>query len=173
MKPKSHLRRLINRFLHLLARFSPGATTVRPFLHRLRGVTIHGRVFISDEVYIENEYPECVEIQENVQIGIRAIIMAHTRGPGKVVIGRAAYIGPNSVILGHPERTLTLGEGSVVAAASVVTTSLPAYTLARGNPAVPVAKVTVPLSLADDYDDFITGLVPLRKAPRQSVDVTQ
>ena len=126
MKRKSHLRRLSNRLLHLLARFSPGATTVRPFLHRLRGVRIRGRVFISDEVYIENEYPECVEIHDDVQIGIRVIIMAHTRGPGKVLIERSAYVGPNSVVLGHPGRTLTLGEGSVVAAASVVTSNLPA-----------------------------------------------
>jgi len=136
-------------------------------------VKIHRRVFISDEVYIENDYPECVEIQDDVQIGIRVIIMAHTRGPGHVLIERAAYIGPNSVVLGHPGRMLVLGEGSVVAAASVVTTSLPAFTLARGNPAVPVAKVTVPLALADDYDAFIAGLRPMRKAERPSVNVTE
>jgi acetyltransferase-like isoleucine patch superfamily enzyme len=173
VKRKSHLREVSNRLLHLLARFSPGATTVRPFLHRLRGVKIHRGIFISDEVYIENEYPECVEIEDDVQLGIRVIIMAHTRGPGHVLIGKAAYIGPNSVILGHPGRTLTLGEGCVVAAASVVTTNLPAYTLARGNPAVPVATVTVPLTLADDYDDFIAGLRPLKKAQRKSVNVTE
>jgi acetyltransferase-like isoleucine patch superfamily enzyme len=170
--PKSRLRRAANRLLHLLARFSPGATTVRPYLHRLRGVKIHSRVFICDEAYIENEYPECVEIQDDAQIGIRAIIMAHTRGPGKVLIGKSAFIGPNTVILGRAGRTLTLGEGSVVAASSVVTTNLPAYTFARGNPAVPVARVTVPLALADDYDDFIAGLMPLKKANRQ-VNVTE
>jgi acetyltransferase-like isoleucine patch superfamily enzyme len=173
VKPKSRLRKLSNRLLHLLARFSPGATTVRPFLHRLRGVKIHDRVFIGDEVYIESEYPECVEIHDDAQIGIRVIIMAHTRGPGKVLIGKSAYIGPNTVILGHPGRTLALGEGCVVAASSVVTTNLAAYTLARGNPAVPVARVTVPLALADDYDAFIAGLMPLRKAERQTVNVTE
>jgi acetyltransferase-like isoleucine patch superfamily enzyme len=134
---------------------------------------VGARVFISDEVYIENEYPECVEIQDDVQLGIRVIIMAHTRGPGKVLIGRSAYVGPNSVVLGRPGCTLSLGEGCVVTAASVVTTNLPPYTLARGNPAAPVAKVRVPLALADDYDAFVAGLVPLRKAGRQSVDVTE
>ena len=155
----------------MLARFSPGATTVRPFLHRLRGVTVHKRVFISDEVYIDNEYPDCVEIQEDVQIGIRTIILAHTRGPGRVLIERFAYIGPNCVILGQPGRTLTLGEGSVVAAGSVVTASVPAYTLARGNPAVPVARVTIPLSLAENYEDFIAGLAPVKKAVARAVAV--
>jgi len=163
LSTRSLPRRIFNRFFHVLARLSPGATTIRPFLHRLRGVKIHEGVFISDEVYIDNEYPECVEIHERVQIGIRTIILAHTRGPGRVSIEKFAYIGPNSVILGPPGRTLTVGEGAVVAAGSVVTTSVPPYTLVRGNPAVPAAKVTVPLSLADNYDDFITGLVPLKR----------
>jgi len=159
---KSLVSRASNRILHLLARSSPGATTLRPFLHRLRGVTIRERVFISDEVYIDNEYPECVEIHENVQIGIRTIILAHTRGPGRVVIEKFAYIGPNCVILGTPGRILTVGEGSVVAAGSVVTTNVPSHMLVRGNPASPVAKVTLPLPLADNYEEFITGLVPVR-----------
>jgi len=46
------LRGSINRILHLLARFGPGATTLRPFLHKLRGVKIHGKVFIGDDVYL-------------------------------------------------------------------------------------------------------------------------
>jgi acetyltransferase-like isoleucine patch superfamily enzyme len=129
-----------------------------------------GHVFISDDVYIENEYPECVEIQDEVQIGIRVIILAHTRGPGKVLLGRSAYIGPNCVVLGHPGRTLTLGEGCVVGVASVVTRDIPPFTLAQGNPAVPVARVNVPLSLTDDYDAFIAGLTPLRKAERERVN---
>ena len=64
---KSLLRGISNRILHLLARFSPGATSVRPLLHRLRGVRIHGTIFIGDEVYLENEYPEAIEIQEGAQ----------------------------------------------------------------------------------------------------------
>jgi acetyltransferase-like isoleucine patch superfamily enzyme len=136
-------------------------------------VKIRRHVFIGDEVYIENEYPECVEIHDDVQIGLRTIIMAHTRGPGKVLIEKAAYIGPNSVLLGHSGRTIVVGEGSVVAASSVVTTSLPSYALARGNPAVPVAKVTVPLSLTDDYDAFVAGLMPLRKPESHRVGSTE
>ena len=167
------LRGASNRLLHLLARSSPGATTLRPFLHRLRGVRILDRVFISDEVYIENEHPECVEIHEDVQIGIRTIILAHTRGAGKVLIEKFAYIGPSCIILGPPGRTLTVGEGSVVAAGSVVSTSVPAYTLARGNPAVPVAKVTVPLSLTTDYEDFITGLAPYKTPVARAVNDTE
>ena len=35
---KSFIRRALNRMLHLLCRFLPGAATLRPFLHRMRGM---------------------------------------------------------------------------------------------------------------------------------------
>src|SRR6187200_2899644 len=98
MVSKSIFRRVANRLLHSLARVLPGAQGLRPFLHRLRGVKVGTNVFIADEVYLENEYPEAVEIQDGVQISIRAIIIAHTRGAGKIVIEKDAYIGPNTVI---------------------------------------------------------------------------
>jgi hypothetical protein len=85
---KNIFRRISNRILHLLARFSPGATTIRPFLHKLRGVKIRGKIFIGDDVYIENEYPECIEINDEAQIVLRTTIMAHFRGTGKVIIGK-------------------------------------------------------------------------------------
>ncbi len=78
--------RFVRRILHSLARILPGATSVRPFLHRLRGVRIGKNVFIGDEVYLENEYPERVEIQDGVRISVRATILAHTLGPGNVII---------------------------------------------------------------------------------------
>ena len=81
--PKSFARRVCNRLLHQLARSLPGASSLRPFLHRLRGVKIHGKVYIGDDVYLENEYPECIEIHDEVQIGLRTTVIAHTRGPYK------------------------------------------------------------------------------------------
>ena len=59
---KSLGRRIINRTLHLIAQYSPGATGFRPFIHKLRGVKILGDVFIGDQVYLENEYPHRVEL---------------------------------------------------------------------------------------------------------------
>ena len=164
---KSPFRKAANRFLHLLCRFLPGATTVRPFLHRLRGVKIQGSVFIGDEVYIENEYPECVEIHDQAQIALRTTIITHINGPGKVVIGKKAFIGANCVIVGAPGRTVTIGEGAVLTASSVASTSIPPYTLWRGNPAEPVAKVTVPLTAETSYEEFTRGLTPLTRKKHQ------
>src|SRR5262245_58162127 len=70
------VRKCFNWPLHMMARFVPGAR-LRVQLHRWRGVRIGSNVFIGDEVYLENNHPDRIEIGDNVQIGIRTIIMAH------------------------------------------------------------------------------------------------
>jgi acetyltransferase-like isoleucine patch superfamily enzyme len=161
---KSLIRRISNRILHIMARFLPGCTTVRPFLHKLRGVKIYGKVFIGDDVYIENEYPERVEIHDGSMIIIRALIIAHFReGYGRVVIEKNARIGPNCTIAASPDDTLTIGEGSVLAAGAVVTKNVPPYTLVGGVPAKPIARITVPPITGHTYKEFKEGLRPLSK----------
>lgn len=159
---KSLFRRLANRILHRLARSLPGATGLRPALHRLRGVRIGSNVFIADEVYLENEYPEAVEIHDGVQISVRAIIMAHTRGTGKVVIGKDAYVGPNSVVITSGGRLLTIGEGAVIGAGVVVNSNVAPRTFVAGESPRAVAKVRVPLATAETMEDFVRGLIPIR-----------
>ena len=56
----------------------------------------------------------------------------------KIVIKDKAWIGFNSIIL----KGVTIGEGAIVAAGSVVTKNVPPYTVVGGNPAVFVKKVT-------------------------------
>ena len=158
---KSLPRRAINRILHLMAQFAPGCTSVRPFLHKLRGVKIYGTVFIGDQVYLENEYPEMVEIHDGAQIVLRSIIMCHFRGTGRVIIESNAWIGPNCVITVSPGRTLTIGEGSAIAASSVVTRDVPKFMFVGGSPAKPISRINVPMTLHTSYEDFKKGLVPL------------
>ncbi len=161
MAKKSLLRRVVNRILASAARVAPGSTTIRPFLHRLRGVRITGQVFIGDDVYLENEYPECIELEEGAQICLRSVLVAHTRGAGRIVIRKNAFIAANCVITAAAGRTLTVGEGAVVTASSVVASDVPAGTLFGMEKAKPLARVTVPLTLETDYERFLLGLRPL------------
>ncbi len=158
------LRRIWNRLLHRLARSTPGSTTLRPRLHRWRGARIGTGVFIGDDVYLENEYPDRVEIQDNVQISIRAIIIAHTRGPGRVIVERDAFIGPNSVLICGAGSTLRIGRGAVIGAGSVITRSVPAGYYVSPPAPVPVATVGIPLPLAATMDEFRAGLRPIRRS---------
>jgi len=161
----SLLRRASNRALHLLARFSPGCTSLRPFLHRLRGVKIGKDVFIGDDVYLENEHPSAVEIQDGVHISLRAIILAHTRGAGKLVIEKDAFVGPNAVIATSGNRTLRIGEGAVIGAGVVIGKDVPARGFVPSPAASPVASAMVPLTRAETMEAFLLGLVPLDRKP--------
>lgn len=114
-------------------------------------------------MYIENEYPECVEIGDQTQIGIRSIILAHFRGPGKIVIGKKVWIGPNCVISAAAGQILTIGDNAVIGASSVVTSDVPPGIFVSADRAQPFAKVTVPWTEEKDYKDLIRGLVPIRK----------
>ena len=144
-----------------MARFVPGAQ-LRVQLHRWRGVRIGRNVFIGDEVYLENNHPECIDIGDNVQIGIRTIIMAHLRGPGRVVIGEDAYIGPGCVIAAAHGRTVRIGAGAVVGGLTVVTSDVPPRAFVRSTPAEQVATVRQPLATAGSYLEFMRGLEPIR-----------
>jgi amino acid adenylation domain-containing protein len=159
---KSGLRRFLNRILHILCRVLPGATNLRPMLHRLRGVRIEGRVFIGDDVYIENEYPERVEIHDGATVGLRSTIVAH--GPGslaRIVIGKNVFVGSRSTLVAPGNVTLTIGEGSVLMAGSVVTGDVSPLTVCGIEQAKPLARVTKPLTAKTSYEEFVTSLQPL------------
>ena len=157
------IRRIWNRVLHFLAQTLPGSKSLRPMFHRLRGVKIGRNVFIGDDVYIENEYPEAIEIEDNVEVALRTVILAHLRGPGRVVIKKDAWIGACSLISTVNGRTLTIGEGCVVGAGSIVTNDLPDRAFVKPPRAEVIAMAAVPLATAPSYMSFFRGLRPVRR----------
>jgi serine acetyltransferase len=148
--------------LNLLARISPGATTLRPTLHRARGMKIGSRVFIGDEVYLDNEYPECIEIQEDATISIRALVVAHNKGPGRVIIEKGAFVGPHVIIACNGGRILRIGEGAVIGAGCVVIKSVPPRVVLTPAPAHVVGHAAIPLPTAKTFEEFMSGLRPLK-----------
>ena len=87
-------------------------------------ITIGDNVMMGPEVaiYTVNHCTERIDIPMNVQ-GIT---------PEKpVVIGNDVWIGTRVIILGG----VKVGTGSIIAAGSVVTKSIPAYTIVAGVPA--------------------------------------
>ena len=88
-----------NRILEKIARGIPGAQSVRPYLHRWRGVKIGSSVWIGYDAIIETAKPHLVTIKDGATIGIRSIIIAHFRiaqfrgWERPVVIEEGAFLG--------------------------------------------------------------------------------
>jgi acetyltransferase-like isoleucine patch superfamily enzyme len=152
------LRGLINRILQLLTMILPGAQSLRVSLHRARGVSIGRNVWISYNVILETSFPQLITIGDSAFIGIGVVVIAHFKEPPRGVrIGKQAFIGPGVIILPDVE----IGEGAVVTAGSVVTSSVPAMTVVQGNPAVPIAKCGVPLWPDTSLKEFSKRLKPV------------
>ncbi len=152
---------------------APGGYTIRPWLHRMRGVKIGKNVWISQDVYIDELHPDRLTIEDNSTIGLRTSIFTHfywgpkrENGFGQVHIGKNVFVGPHCVILPHA----TLGEGSVIKAGSVISTHVQPYTFIGPPPAVPLAHVSVPLTAELGYQEFIRGLRPIKKTKNNSGD---
>jgi len=158
---------LVNRVFQHLARFLPGARSVRVALHRARGVQIGPNVWIGYDVVLETSRPHLVIIEEGVTLNMRVSIVAHFRETAGVKIERNAFIGPGVIILPN----VVIGEGAVVTAGSVVTRSVVPFTMVQGNPAVPVARCGIPLGQNTTVKEFTAQLKPpaMRKpAPKPS-----
>jgi len=154
----SLFRRSINRILQMFTMILPGGQNLRVSLHRARGVSIGKNVWISSNVVLETEYPQLVTIDDDAFIGIGVIVIAHFKEARRGVrIGKKAFIGPGVIILPDVE----IGDGAVVTAGSVVTSSVPTMTVVQGNPAVPIAKCGVPLWPDTPLKEFSRRLRPL------------
>jgi acetyltransferase-like isoleucine patch superfamily enzyme len=146
-----------NRVLQTVAMSALCASAMRVSLHRLRGVRIGNDVWIGQDALIETACPEMVSIGDRVTIGIRATILAHFQELTGVQISDDVYVGACAVILPG----VTIGNGAVITAGSVVTASVPPMTVVQGNPARRVARCGIPLGLKTSRVDFMTQLTKL------------
>ncbi|MGQ9638320.1 MAG: acyltransferase [Thermodesulfobacteriota bacterium] len=160
------IKDFFNRFLNKLAYFLPGGESVRPCLHRMRGVHIGKGVWISQFVYIDENHPEGITIGDNVTIGLGTAIFSHfywgskrDNYNGKVIIEKNVFIGPHCVILPN----VRIGEGAVIKAGTVVSKNVPPFTFWGTVQAGALGKITVPLTRDYSYEEFVRGLRPIRK----------
>ncbi|MBN1294124.1 MAG: acyltransferase [Candidatus Latescibacteria bacterium] len=132
-------------------------------------------VWVGYDAIIETAHPSWISIGNNVTIGIRCTILAHfwkcympEKGDEKnfttVRIGDYVHIGSRSLILPN----VTIGQGSVIAAGSVVTRSVPSRTMVKGNPAKPVAICGIPLTPETPMKEFLLHLKPIKKRKKKN-----
>jgi acetyltransferase-like isoleucine patch superfamily enzyme len=154
------------RTLRRIAYLAPGGFSLRPTLHKWRGVRIGKNVWISQHVYIDEIHPEAISIGDNVTIGIRASLIAHmywgsAKGKdsaGPITIESDVFIGPHCVILPG----VHIGKGSVIRAGTVVSRDVGPGLLVGNAGVQTLAEVTVPLTPGHSYTEFVSGLRPVR-----------
>lgn len=97
--------------------------------------------FIGEGVIFDTNYPDDITIDSGVTLIARCLLVTHFvevenndhryYSRGKIHICRNAYIGANTLIC----KPVTIGEGAIIGASSVVTKDIPPFEIWAGNPA--------------------------------------
>lgn len=119
----------------------------RPFLMRCMGCTVGKGCFIGDHVRIDTGHADLIKLEDNVSIAGGTRLLCHQRdfrnycvGDDYMALGyvlkpivlkKGCLVGMESFVMPG----VTIGEGAVVGAGSLVTKDIPAWTVATGRPA--------------------------------------
>ena len=109
------------------------------------GVVIHDykHCFIGENIGWDTVNPELIELETGVRLTSGVTILTHFiessggYSHGKVLFMKGCFVGTKSIIT----KTITLGEGSIIGAGSVVTKDVPDYEVWAGNPAHFIRKI--------------------------------
>ena len=135
---------------------------IRPMILRWIGVKVGKGAFIGDNVIIDKIHPELISIGDNAYITGGTTLICHKRNikdyhigdslwdkayiTGEIKIGSGCSTGTNTLILPG----VTIGEGAIIGAGSLVTKDIPAWSLAVGRPAVVIKFFTEHSSGTDE-----------------------
>lgn len=140
--PRFLYRRAADYFWQLLAFRAIPYSKIRVKVHRHRGVKIGKNVMIGPQVVIDDVFPNFVIIEDGVSLAANDYILTHSKPleyhrfltesyVAPVIIKKNAWVAINVTILPG----VTIGEGSIVAAGSVVTKDVPPFCMVAGAPA--------------------------------------
>jgi acetyltransferase-like isoleucine patch superfamily enzyme len=142
------------KLLKLIAKDLPGCG-LRIGLLRMCGYIIGNSVYIGEDIIIIDDLSDTrfnLTIGDRASISPRVTFVLHTQPnesrivpyvnshKGSISVDSDAWIGTGAVILPN----VTIGEGAVVGANSVVTKSVAPYTVVGGVPAHRIKQVDVP-----------------------------
>jgi acetyltransferase-like isoleucine patch superfamily enzyme len=146
--------KLKKKLLKLIAKQIPGCG-LRIWLLRMCGYIIGKNVYIGEDIIIIDDLGETqlkLEIGDRVAVSPRVTFVMHTQPnesriapyvnshTGSITVEADAWIGTGAVILPN----ITIGEGAVVGANSLVIRDVAPYTVIGGVPAHFIKAVFVP-----------------------------
>jgi len=101
---------------------------------RLWGMDLHPTCTFSLSAHFDRTYPRGVHVGEESYVAFNTRILTHDMTRGLYLhtrIGKHCFIGGNSLIMPG----VTIGDGSIVGAGSVVTKNVAPGSMVAGNPA--------------------------------------
>jgi acetyltransferase-like isoleucine patch superfamily enzyme len=120
---------------------------LRPFILRRMGCKVGKGCFMGDYVRIDTSHPDMITIEDNVSIASGSRLLCHQRDFSDFCIGddymklgyvvkpivlkKGCLVGMESFVMPG----VTIGEGAIVGAGSLVTKDIPAWSIAAGRPA--------------------------------------
>ena len=120
---------------------------LRPFILRRMGCKVGKGCFIGDYVRVDTSHTDMITIEDGVSIASSSRLLCHQRDFSDFCIGddymklgyivkpivlkRGCLVGMESLVMPG----VTIGEGAIVGAGSLVTRDVPAWTMAAGRPA--------------------------------------
>ncbi len=123
---------------------------LRPKILRWIGCIVGKNVFIGSNIIIDAGHADMIEIEDNVHIAGQVTLLCHQRNLKNYTVGsdysklgykiekihlkKGCLVGMCSIIMPG----VTIGEGAIVGAGSLVTKSIPDWTIATGRPAIVV-----------------------------------
>lgn len=126
---------------------------LRPMYLRMMGAKVGKGVFIGDHVVIDQNRASLITIEDHVHIAGGARLLCHKRDlsvyfrgddyaklpyrTDKIHLKKGSAIGTNSLVM----LGVTVGEGAIVGACSLVTHDIPDWTIAMGCPAKVVKQI--------------------------------
>lgn len=144
------LWKIYKRFLKLLIKNIPAYQIRRSFL-RAAGYKVGDNVYIGEDLIIIDELNDkgYLRLGNRVAIAERVTLIISSRpnfsrfsgivpsNHGPIVIEDDAWLGTGVIVMPN----ITIGEGAVVGAGSVVNRDVPPFTVVAGVPAKPIRKL--------------------------------
>ena len=144
-----HLEKMLDRFY--LEPFAP--RKLRPILIRKMGCHVGKNTFFGDYVRMDTSYADMIYIGDYTHITSGCRLLCHQRDltgyckgdnaaelgyrTGEIHIGKGVMVGMETLIMPG----VTIGDGAIIGAGSIVTQDIPAWTIAPGRPASVVKSI--------------------------------
>lgn len=120
---------------------------LRPFILRCMGCKVGKGCFIGDYVRVDTSHTDMITLEDNVSVASGSRLLCHQRDFSDFCVGddymklgyvvkpivlkKGCLVGMESFVMPG----VTIGEGAIVGAGSLVTKDVPAWTIAAGRPA--------------------------------------